>query len=640
VPVAFTLGLSSPPAGVALGGPGTATIYPGTVPGPSVSSVSSVSGNEGTSLVHTVTLSAATTASAEYAYSLGGGTSTSVSDYTVPPTFSAGVTLSGGTLTVPSGVSSFTVTVAALTDGASEGSETYNLTVGGVTGVGTINNVVGGSITPALTVEYVDASGVRQSTSVVSGVTSISGVAPFMVLFDASGTRSVETSGDDKEGAVRNIGYRINYGEALGTTWSYPEGAGYSMDEDLGPPVFSRAFTNVGTNNVRLRCKDSAGNEATISFDVVVAAHTSLTTVNKPVSDGSWGTLSSSRCYTLDAGGDYTAWGTPNTNGLHNVIFAKTGSGADPIISTFRPDSRNYGTSITRAAAIRTYNVDVGAFDDGGVGFDHCSVVNGRCRTILSLGAVSSFYFNDRCASGTLAEANSIRRPRGFLLWNCGEITNTGTGGSYVLIGVASGGGMYGVDLHRTANPASNEHVHRGIYDQFPVRYTRFRASVATQTWSKMNGLEVYGSTNGNQPDLWTSYDYKVGDYSIGATNGIYGYPGHLCFNHACQFGASGDTNVSGIAGPEPQNNDIDGTYEGLDLCGFENCWGYRTTSVSTDDEVHYGGRNLFVRNFKRNMGAGTDVSASTHNLTKVPPGWSTGYLNETTNTRPVPTAF
>lgn len=108
-----------------------------SVSNPTVTNVTSASGNEGTSLVHTVTLSAATTTSTNYTYSLSDGTATAGVDYTVPPTFSNGVTLSGS-LTVPTAVSSFTVTVAAISDGSSESSETYNLTIGGVTGVGTI----------------------------------------------------------------------------------------------------------------------------------------------------------------------------------------------------------------------------------------------------------------------------------------------------------------------------------------------------------------------------------------------------------------------------------------------------------------------------------------------------------------------
>lgn len=198
-PVSFSVTLSSPPAGGVVGGsPGVGTIYPGTVPGPSVSSVSSVSGNEGTSLVHTVTLSAATTASTNYAYSLGGGTSTSVSDYTVPPTFSAGVTLSGGTLTVPSGVSSFTVSVAAISDGLTESSETYFLTIGGISGTGTIGDVGATLITPGVL------------------VSRTSGVAPLYVQVNASGTvASAYTSNP-----FHDLAYSTNFGDSGAGNWA------------------------------------------------------------------------------------------------------------------------------------------------------------------------------------------------------------------------------------------------------------------------------------------------------------------------------------------------------------------------------------------------------------------------------------
>ncbi|MBC3833729.1 hypothetical protein H8K33_19695, partial [Undibacterium amnicola] len=53
---------------------------------------------EGTSLVYTVSLSAATTIASTYAYNLGGGTATAGSDYNATPTFNNGVTLVGGNL--------------------------------------------------------------------------------------------------------------------------------------------------------------------------------------------------------------------------------------------------------------------------------------------------------------------------------------------------------------------------------------------------------------------------------------------------------------------------------------------------------------------------------------------------------------
>ena len=52
--------------------------------------------------------------------------------------FSNGVTLAGGNITVPAGVTSFTVTVPTVNDTVSEPAEAFTLTIGGVTGTGTI----------------------------------------------------------------------------------------------------------------------------------------------------------------------------------------------------------------------------------------------------------------------------------------------------------------------------------------------------------------------------------------------------------------------------------------------------------------------------------------------------------------------
>jgi T1SS-143 domain-containing protein len=92
---------------------------------------------EGNNLVYTVTLSATTNAPTTYAYSLGGGTA-SAADYGTA-VFSNGVVLNAnGTITVPAGVSSFTVTVPTVDDTIVELNETLPLTIGGATGTGII----------------------------------------------------------------------------------------------------------------------------------------------------------------------------------------------------------------------------------------------------------------------------------------------------------------------------------------------------------------------------------------------------------------------------------------------------------------------------------------------------------------------
>lgn len=119
--------------------------YKTAASGPTVSTVSSNSATEGSSIVHTVTLSAAVTGSAaSYAITLAGGTATGGgTDYTSTLSngmFSDSVTVSGGNISVPVGVSTFTVTVSTAGDTIDEANETYTLTIGGTAGTGTIND--------------------------------------------------------------------------------------------------------------------------------------------------------------------------------------------------------------------------------------------------------------------------------------------------------------------------------------------------------------------------------------------------------------------------------------------------------------------------------------------------------------------
>jgi uncharacterized repeat protein (TIGR01451 family) len=105
-----------------------------------VVSVGDATEQEGADLVHTVDLSRASVDSKNFAYSLAGVTATGGVDYTTTPIFSNGVTLASGTLIVPAGVSSFTITYPGLDDSDDEDSETYTVTVGGQSGTGTIND--------------------------------------------------------------------------------------------------------------------------------------------------------------------------------------------------------------------------------------------------------------------------------------------------------------------------------------------------------------------------------------------------------------------------------------------------------------------------------------------------------------------
>ncbi|MGJ0357734.1 choice-of-anchor K domain-containing protein, partial [Aliarcobacter cryaerophilus] len=104
-----------------------------------VKTVTSDTKEEGTSLVHKVTMSGVADSAKTYAFKIENET-TEDADYKAP-TFSDGVVLnSDGTITVPAGVEEFTITTPTVDDSIKEETETYNIIVGGVSATGTITD--------------------------------------------------------------------------------------------------------------------------------------------------------------------------------------------------------------------------------------------------------------------------------------------------------------------------------------------------------------------------------------------------------------------------------------------------------------------------------------------------------------------
>lgn len=105
----------------------------------SVDSVSNASAEEGEPVVFTVTLSSILTSDLIINYSFTNGTANSLSDYSTTITASSGVIVNNdGTLTLSSGLSSFTITVPTIEDDADETDETFALNVADRSGTGTI----------------------------------------------------------------------------------------------------------------------------------------------------------------------------------------------------------------------------------------------------------------------------------------------------------------------------------------------------------------------------------------------------------------------------------------------------------------------------------------------------------------------
>ncbi|MEY4765938.1 MAG: hypothetical protein RI907_2611, partial [Pseudomonadota bacterium] len=158
---------------------------------------------EGADLIYKVVLSQASDQPTTYAFALGGGTVDGDDIGTVA--FSDGVEINAdGTITVPAGVSSFTITVPTIQDDVKETNETLPLTVGGKTANGTI---LDDDATP-----------------------TIQSVEP-----GEPGT------GDDSvtEGSPLVFNVALSNASASPTTFAFELGAGTAGAGDMGKPVFS-----------------------------------------------------------------------------------------------------------------------------------------------------------------------------------------------------------------------------------------------------------------------------------------------------------------------------------------------------------------------------------------------------------------
>ncbi|MBK7051208.1 MAG: hypothetical protein IPH54_10660 [Rhodoferax sp.] len=115
---------------------------------------------EGKALVYNVTLSAPTTIASTYSFVLGSGSATSGADFNATPVFSDSVTYDSAskTITVPAGVSAFTVTYSTIDDTVvdSASPETLPLSIGGVSATGGILD----NDKPSITTVEVGAAGV------------------------------------------------------------------------------------------------------------------------------------------------------------------------------------------------------------------------------------------------------------------------------------------------------------------------------------------------------------------------------------------------------------------------------------------------------------------------------------------------
>lgn len=179
------------------------------VPDPTVTTITSSSAAEGSAVTHTVTLSGPTGRTTSYAAALTDVTAAGGVDFTsdlASATYNPNtVTFSAGNLSVPTGVTSFTVTVATIQDTLSEANETYTLTIGGTSGTGTI---IDNDPVPSIS-----ASNATESFNALSFDVTLSDPSGQVVAVNYATANGSKTAGVDYQATTGAIGF--NPGDSL-----------------------------------------------------------------------------------------------------------------------------------------------------------------------------------------------------------------------------------------------------------------------------------------------------------------------------------------------------------------------------------------------------------------------------------------
>jgi hypothetical protein len=494
-----------------------------------------------------------------------------------------------------------------------------------------------GSVSPAMTVEYVDGAGVFRSVAVAAnGSTVISGIAPFLVHFDARASRGVLGNNNTEAGAFYNLGYRLNYGENRGTIWPYPlaplrPGQNNSRDEDIGPPIFGHVYEVVGSHQTRLRVQDTNGAEATMALTVNVAAPPAVTIIEPSVS--SWPTPISGTHYGLRAGQNYSGLGMWNLRRCHNVLISKVGVGADPIMSAswgVEPVAELTATR-ERARHVRLLNIDCTHAMTGIYGPLHCGIVNGRVRRITQENS-RAIYQN----SGTNATQRAqIMWPRGWFMYNSGLWNEAGINPVYLaIVDHYRGWHMQGCELRMPLGGVGS-HILRTTQHASAWRNIQI-ACTSTVPYVSRVKMQAVGAYR------WPADNELIGPLT-GAGTDWHQYANSYNVLHSVQFGGPGDVPPTGTSfSAAPQNGDAGQPLELHEFVTIENCTDTRPqgpTSLDGPTAVR-GGANMGARGLREASGWPWDIAFVNFGLARIPTDSRGPYITEIDSTRPTPSAF
>jgi T1SS-143 domain-containing protein len=297
------------------GDPATAALTINVNPPPVVAgvpahvvSISNPSALEGAALTYTVNLDIMTDTPTTFAYNLGLGTAAgivSAADVGAR-SFSNGVTLNTttGMLTVPAGVISFTVSMPTTTADGAETAETLPLTIGGVTGTGTIATGL-----PALAIGDIT---VNEGVGTATFTVTLSSASPSAVTVNYATANGTAVSGGGNDYTAKTGTLTFAAGQTSQTVT-------VAINNDSTVEPSETFFVNLSSPSANATISDSQGvativdNEPKISIgDVTVNEGAGTATFGVSLSQAATGNVTvsySTSNGTATAGSDYTAIG-------------------------------------------------------------------------------------------------------------------------------------------------------------------------------------------------------------------------------------------------------------------------------------------------------------------------------------------
>jgi len=506
-----------------------------------VSTVSSNSAIEGLDIVHTVTMSSSAGAtvaiSAVGVTATGGGT-----DFTSTLTnamFSNGVTISGGNITVPNGVSSFTVSIPTTVDVTVEPTETYTLTVGGVSGTGSIldndypktfslvlSAPSGFTLSDGTGVATINAPGASTITPNIAA-SRTSGTAPLAVYFDASATTAATLTSLP----FHELLYIWDFGDTTGTYWAYGAKAGAADKNIAYGPQAAHVFETSGTKTVTL---------TVIHYSSGGVLSTNTTTQNITVTAEST-TYPAANTYYIDSaalpvagsGGVPSGANVIQTGDMATATAARTT--ANRMFFLKRGGTYNFASSYTvqkQGIRIRAYGSGAApkiTFSNAGDGFVLYDSTNDA----------SDFQWHDCQFDGvsTSAGPGNWKLPiasqtslggslKNILLMNCEATVN----GSIASVSAVDGLFVVSCNLHDLSGGNGNV----GVYSQYGSRLVVLGSNITNCSGIEHNirsqgcdRVVVSNNTlsvpqNGKQMTTIRGYSQQASGGSIGAWSGIW----------------------------------------------------------------------------------------------------------------------